>query len=43
MSASDAASPQQTNRKKIDLSIIFAICGALFSLPDFSIYVQAGA
>lgn len=35
MSASDAASPQQTNRKKIDLSIIFAICGALFSLLIF--------
>ncbi|WP_415893714.1 diguanylate cyclase domain-containing protein [Neptuniibacter sp. PT8_73] len=35
MSATDAASPQQTNRKKIDLSIIFAICGALFSLLIF--------
>ncbi|WP_415883812.1 GGDEF domain-containing protein [Neptuniibacter sp. QD34_54] len=35
MSASDAASPQKTNRKKIDLSIVFAICGALFSLLIF--------
>ncbi|WP_415903047.1 diguanylate cyclase domain-containing protein [Neptuniibacter sp. QD29_5] len=35
MSASDAASPQKTNRKKFDLAIIFAICGALFSLLIF--------